>query len=75
MADDTHARSLVSSAIQLARTPELEPLAEGVETEAQRRLLLDDNCTFGQGFLFSRALPVEELEPLLDGGWTKRHAA
>jgi diguanylate cyclase (GGDEF)-like protein/PAS domain S-box-containing protein len=75
MADDTHARRLVSSVIQLARTLELEPLAEGVETEAQRRLLLDDDCTFGQGFLFSEALPVEELEPVLDGGWTKRHAA
>jgi diguanylate cyclase (GGDEF)-like protein len=63
---DAHARKLVSSVVALAQTLELEPLAEGVETEAQRRFLVENGCTFGQGFLFSRPLPVDELELYLD---------
>src|ERR1700677_717751 len=58
MADDSHARKLVESVIQLARALDLEPLAEGIETEAQRRLLLDSGCTYAQGFLFSKGLPA-----------------
>ena len=64
--ENEHARTLVASIIQLAHTLGLEPLAEGVETEAQRRYLLDQNCRYGQGFLFSRAVPVDEIETLLE---------
>ena len=34
----------------------LTVVAEGVETEAQRRLLLDQGCHVAQGYLFSRPL-------------------
>ena len=40
----------------------LKVIAEGVETEAQRRLLLEIGCDNGQGYLFSRPLPVREFE-------------
>jgi diguanylate cyclase (GGDEF)-like protein/PAS domain S-box-containing protein len=63
---DSHASKLVSSIIQLARTLELEPLAEGVETEAQRLFLLDAGCGLAQGFLFSHPLPPQQLEEHLD---------
>ena len=43
--------------MQLALTLGRKPLAEGIETEAQRRLLLARGCALGQGFLFSR--PVD----------------
>ena len=62
-----HARTLVASIIQLAHTLGLEPLAEGVETEEQRRFLLEHNCRYGQGFLFSRPVPVHEIDALYDG--------
>ena len=62
--ESEHARTLVASIIQLAHSLGLEPLAEGVETESQRRYLLDQNCRYGQGFLFSRAVPVQEIEAL-----------
>ena len=39
----------------------LETVAEGIETEDQRDLLLAADCDFGQGYLFSRPIPVEEL--------------
>lgn len=36
-------------------------LAEGVETDKQKDLLLDLNCTYGQGFFFSHPLPADEF--------------
>jgi len=65
--EDEHARTLVSSIIQLANTLGLEPLAEGVETEEQRRYLVEHSCRYGQGFLFSRPVPVHEIQALYDG--------
>lgn len=65
--ENEHARMLVASIVQLAHTLGLEPLAEGVETEEQRRYLLEQNCRYGQGFLFSRPVPVHEIETLYDG--------
>lgn len=43
----------------------LKLVAEGVETEAQRRFLLDQGITLGQGFLFSEPRAPEELEAIL----------
>ena len=64
LTESEHARTLVASIIQLAHTLGLEPLAEGVETDEQRRFLLEYNCRYGQGFLFSRPVPVHEIETL-----------
>ena len=50
--------------VQLARNLGLEPLAEGVETEAQRRFLVEHGCMLGQGFYFSRAVPAEQIAEL-----------
>jgi diguanylate cyclase (GGDEF)-like protein/PAS domain S-box-containing protein len=41
--------------------------AEGIETEAQRQALLNLGCRHGQGYLFSKPLPLSEL---LEGTWT-----
>jgi diguanylate cyclase (GGDEF)-like protein/PAS domain S-box-containing protein len=62
--DDEGTSVLTSSIVQLARNLGLEPLAEGIETEEQRRFLLVNGCDLGQGFLFSRPVPAEEIEPL-----------
>ena len=62
---DPSATVLVSAIIQLARKLGLQPLAEGIETEAQRDFLLAEGCTFGQGFLFSPAVPAPEVAPLV----------
>ena len=65
--ESEHARKLVASIVQLAHTLGLEPLAEGVETEEQRRFLVDHGCRYGQGFLFSRPLPTDEVKAFYDG--------
>ena len=36
-------------------------VAEGVEQEAQRRYLVEHNCDFVQGNLFSKPLPAETV--------------
>jgi EAL domain-containing protein (putative c-di-GMP-specific phosphodiesterase class I) len=61
---DTSAAVLVSTIIQLARNLGLHPLAEGIETEAQRRFLVEHGCPLGQGFLFSRPVPAAEIQAL-----------
>ncbi|MCF6204365.1 MAG: EAL domain-containing protein [Methylococcaceae bacterium] len=42
----------------------LKVVAEGIETEEQRRLLTEAGCDFGQGFLFSKPVSVERFEKL-----------
>ena len=43
----------------------MDVVAEGIETEAQRRLAPEAGCRFGQGYLFSRPIAAAALTPLL----------
>jgi diguanylate cyclase (GGDEF)-like protein/PAS domain S-box-containing protein len=52
--------------IQLSHTFHLETVAEGIETEEQRRALALRGCVHGQGYLFAPPLPAEELADRLD---------
>jgi EAL domain-containing protein (putative c-di-GMP-specific phosphodiesterase class I) len=52
---------MVASAVALAGEMGLTVLAEGVETEAVRRRLLELGCSRGQGWLFGAALPAADL--------------
>ncbi len=54
--------ALVSTIINLAHALKLNVVAEGVETEEQSRLLLLLNCDEMQGYLFSKAVPVDLFE-------------
>jgi EAL domain-containing protein (putative c-di-GMP-specific phosphodiesterase class I) len=60
----THANAIATTIIQLARNIGAEALAEGIETTAQCEFLKREGCTLGQGFLFSPAVPADEIEPL-----------
>ena len=57
---------LVGNIINLANDFCLNVIAEGVETDAQLNLLKDRDCVAYQGYLFSKAVPVEEFEALMD---------
>ena len=50
--------------IQLARTLNFEVTAEGVETESQRDALLGMGCIRAQGWLYAKAMPVDQVEAL-----------
>jgi len=54
--------AIARSIIALADSLGLDVLAEGVETEAHRRFLLEHGCQAFQGFLFGRPMPLEALE-------------
>jgi diguanylate cyclase (GGDEF)-like protein len=61
-----HASLLVTSMLQLAQTLGLQAVAEGIETDEQLRFLVDSGCRFGQGYLYSRPVPANEISRLLE---------
>lgn len=56
---------LCEAIIAMAHRLGLKVVAEGIETEQQRDLLKAAGCDYGQGYLFSRPVSVEEFERLL----------
>ncbi|MGM0634383.1 MAG: EAL domain-containing protein, partial [Pseudomonadota bacterium] len=54
--------AIVEGVITMAHRLGMLVVAEGVETEEQRRELVRRNCDLLQGFLFSPALPLPDLE-------------
>ena len=54
--------ALCEAIIVMAHKLGIKVIAEGVETEEQRVLLTMAGCDYGQGYLFSRPLPVESFE-------------
>ena len=56
---------LVKGIISMAQSLELNIVAEGVETEAQYNFLKENGTRVMQGYLFSKAVPADELERLL----------
>ena len=69
MHEDEASRGIVRAIMALARTLDLQTIAEGVENDAQREALLELGCTTGQGFLMSPALPPEAFEAWLADPW------
>ena len=63
---DPNDAAIASTIINLARSLGLDVIAEGVENEAQREFLATRGCTSFQGFLYSRPLPIEQLEAFID---------
>mgnify|MGYP001000592311 CR=1 FL=1 len=49
---------IVSAICEIARTLRLEVVAEGIETEEQRRMLTEAGCTALQGYLLGRPAPM-----------------
>ncbi|CUS48830.1 MAG: diguanylate cylcase [Idiomarinaceae bacterium HL-53] len=63
--DDKDDATITQTIINLANSLDIGIVAEGVETEAQLDFLLERGCTIGQGFLFSRPIPANEMTELL----------
>ncbi|SNS91966.1 PAS domain S-box-containing protein/diguanylate cyclase (GGDEF) domain-containing protein [Noviherbaspirillum humi] len=58
-------RTIVETIILMAHKLGLKVIAEGIETEEQRRLLLQAGCDYGQGYYFSHAVPAAIFQRML----------
>ena len=65
MFSDNKHQASVKAMINLAKSLNLSVTAKGVETEQQAQLLRQLFCDEGQGYLFGKALPVDEFYRLL----------
>ncbi|MGC3983600.1 MAG: EAL domain-containing protein [Pseudorhodoferax sp.] len=54
--------ALCKAMVVMAHQLGIAVIAEGVETPAQRDLLLEAGCDYAQGFLFAQAMPAEAFE-------------
>jgi diguanylate cyclase (GGDEF)-like protein/PAS domain S-box-containing protein len=58
--------AITTAVIAMAHRLELEVVAEGIETLEQLAFLAEQQCEYGQGYLFSRPVPISEVAKLLD---------
>jgi diguanylate cyclase (GGDEF)-like protein len=58
-------QEIVNAIVQLAHHLNMETIAEGIETEAERTMLEQFNCDFGQGYWFSRPVDGASATDLL----------
>jgi diguanylate cyclase (GGDEF)-like protein/PAS domain S-box-containing protein len=61
--------AIVRGLLDLGRTLEMETVAEGIEEDFQHDRLRQERCELGQGYLFARPLPPDEVELLMLASW------
>lgn len=69
-----YAVALITAIVSIARTLDLEVVAEGVETHEQVEAVRGFGCDFAQGYYFARPLDPARLTELLDHGPSGRHS-
>ncbi len=65
MEDNEQDIVLCKSIIQMAHGLGIKVVAEGIETEKQRLILLNAGCDYGQGYYFSKPLTVSDFDAFL----------
>ncbi|WP_332853548.1 putative bifunctional diguanylate cyclase/phosphodiesterase [Duganella sp. S19_KUP01_CR8] len=65
LVSDSSDQVIVRTIIAMARSLQLDVIAEGVETQAQRALLEELGCRRYQGYLYSRPVPEPQLRALV----------
>jgi EAL domain-containing protein (putative c-di-GMP-specific phosphodiesterase class I) len=57
--------AIVETIVHLGDRLDLLTIAEGIETEEQEAAMIKMGCVEGQGYLFAKPMPLEELSSLL----------
>jgi diguanylate cyclase (GGDEF)-like protein len=65
LSEDEDDATIVRTIIQLARNLGMRVIAEGVETSAQERYVIDQGCDEGQGYFYSKPLAAADLTAFL----------
>ncbi|MES9846534.1 MAG: EAL domain-containing protein [Candidatus Sedimenticola sp. PURPLELP] len=60
------AESMVRAIVSIARSFEMDIVAEGIETESQLEQLTQLGCDYGQGFLIGHPMPFDDLPQWMD---------
>lgn len=63
---DAMSSSLVSTMIQMGQNMNFDIIAEGIETMEQSTYLLENNCKYGQGYLFSKPVLPHEITTYIE---------
>ena len=74
MSEDDTSRTIVQSVVKLGRALGMDIVAEGVENELEAAMMTKFGCTELQGFLFSKALPADQMTEFLSTFQSKRFA-
>lgn len=64
--EDNQEQIIVSNIVSMLKSLNKKIVVEGVETQAQRNFLLEQDCAHAQGFLYYKPMPLAEYEALLD---------
>ena len=75
MLRDANDAMIVRSILDLAHNMNRTVVAEGVETLEQQAFLYTHGCHEMQGFLFSPAVPAQQIASLLESGFPVQHTA
>ena len=59
--DDPHDVAITRAVLAMGRSLGFHVIAEGVETEEQRKFLLNEGCVQGQGYLFAKPMPMNQF--------------
>jgi len=63
---DNIAYEIVSAVIRIAKSKKIETIAEGIENSNQEDILRKAGCDYGQGYLYGKPMPANELERFFD---------
>jgi EAL domain-containing protein (putative c-di-GMP-specific phosphodiesterase class I) len=61
LAVDPDAAAIIGAVITLGQSLSIEVVAEGIETPDQAQRLTSKGCHYGQGHLYSHAIPAEQV--------------
>lgn len=65
------ARKIFTGVVRLCRSVDIKVICEGVESAEQENMLLQSGCNYGQGYAFSKPMPMALFFQMLD----KQHSA
>jgi len=66
LANNRQDKTIVKTIIAMASTLDLDVIAEGVETTAQKDILLKTGCHHFQGYLFAKPMPINLFNQMLE---------
>jgi diguanylate cyclase (GGDEF)-like protein/PAS domain S-box-containing protein len=75
MSADSTDREIVAAVVGMGRALKLSVVAEGIETTEQAEALRDLGCDIGQGYLYAKPLPAEEMDEFAQSRRHMTHSA